>query len=53
MDFMKQQLDQMRDEQRMSEQPVLDVIDLKFEIERPVFITRQKDTPFNPDISLH
>ena len=37
MDFMKQQLDQMRDEQRMSEQPVLDVIDLKFEIERPRF----------------
>lgn len=37
MDFMKQQLDQMRDEQRMSEQPVLDVINPKFEIERPRF----------------
>lgn len=37
MDFMKQQLDQMRDEQRMSEQPVLDVISPKFKIERPRF----------------
>lgn len=37
MDFMKQQLDQMRDDQRMSEQPVLDIVDPKFEIERPRF----------------
>ena len=37
MDFMKQQLDQMRDEQRMSEQPVLDVVSPNFKIERPRF----------------
>lgn len=37
MDFMKQQLEQMRDEQRLSEQPVLDVVSPKFDIERPRF----------------
>ena len=37
MDFMKQQLDQMRDEQRLSEQPVLDIIMKRFKIERPRF----------------
>lgn len=37
MDFMKQQLDQMRDEQRLSEQPVLDIVMKRFEVERPRF----------------
>lgn len=37
MDFMKQQLEQMQKGQRMSEQPILDLAELKFEIERPRF----------------
>lgn len=37
MDFMKQQLKQMQEDQRLSEQPVLDVVSPKFEIERPRF----------------
>ena len=37
MDFMKQQLEQMQKDQRMSEQPILDLAKLKFEIERPRF----------------
>ena len=37
MDFMKQQLEQMQKDQRMSEQPILDLAELKFEIERPRF----------------
>lgn len=35
MDFMKQQLEQMRDEQRMREQPVIDISTSEFVIERP------------------
>ena len=46
MDFMKQQLDQMRDEQRMSEQPVLDVISPNFKIERPRFYHSPKGYSF-------
>ena len=34
---MKQQLEQMQKDQRMSEQPILDLTKLKFEIERPSF----------------
>lgn len=37
MDFMQQQLDQMQQEQRMSEQPILDLVSLEFKIERPKF----------------
>lgn len=37
MDFMKQQLDQMQNEQRMREQPILDVVSKEFVIERPRF----------------
>lgn len=37
MDFMKQQLEQMQREQRLSEQPILDLVSLSFEIERPRF----------------
>lgn len=37
MDIMKQQLDQMRQEQQLREQPVLDVKSIRFDIERPKF----------------
>lgn len=46
MDFMKQQLDQMRNDQRMSEQPVLDIINPQFEIERPRFFYSPKGYTF-------
>lgn len=37
MDFMKLQLEQMQQDQRLSEQPILDLVSTKFEIERPRF----------------
>ena len=46
LDFMKQQLDQMEKDHRLSEQPVLDVVTPKFEIERPRFFHSPKDYSF-------
>ena len=46
LDFMQQQLDQMRDEQRLSEQPVLDVVNPEFKIERPRFFYSPKEYIF-------
>lgn len=37
LDFMKQQLNQMQQEQRMNEQPILDLVSSEFKIERPRF----------------
>lgn len=44
MDYMKQQLNQMQNDHRMSEQPIIDFEELQFEIERPrLFYTPPKD----------
>ena len=46
MNFMKQQLDQMRNEQRLSEQPVLDIVSPTFNIERPRFFHSPREHSF-------
>lgn len=44
MDYMKQQLNQMQTDHRMSEQPIIDFEDLTFELERPrLFYTPPED----------
>ena len=44
MEYMKQQLNQMQTDHRMSEQPIIDFEDLKFELERPrLFYTPPED----------
>lgn len=44
MDYMKQQLNQMQNDHRMSEQPIVDFQELQFKIERPrLFYTPPKD----------
>lgn len=47
MDFMKQQLEQMQKDQRMTEQPILDLTELKFEIERPRFYYTPPEDEFS------